>query len=87
MSDQAIDQKVAISREVAAIFERLGTTADAWLARHEKLSKGCLLGRVLAASRERLREVAQRLALHNVPNLGGARPADAVGAWRVRGKG
>jgi hypothetical protein len=62
--------KAAISREVAEIFERLGTTADTWRARLEILRKGRLLGRFLAASRQRLREVAQPLALHHVPNLG-----------------
>ncbi len=63
--------KAAISREVAAILERIGTTAQTWHARLEKLSKGRLLGRFFAASRQRLRDVAQRLALHHVPNLGG----------------
>jgi len=63
--------KAAISREVAAIFERIGTTAETWQARLEKLSKGRLFGRFFAASRQRLREVAERLGLHRVPNLGG----------------
>ncbi|MGO9914411.1 MAG: hypothetical protein ACLQIB_06800 [Isosphaeraceae bacterium] len=63
--------KAAISREVAAVFERIGTTAVTWQARLEKLSKGRLLGRFFAASRQRLREVAQRLGLRRVPNLGG----------------
>jgi len=63
--------KAAMSREVAAIFERIGTTAETWQARLEKLSKGRLLGRFFAASRERLREVSERLGLRRVPNLGG----------------
>jgi len=63
--------KATISREVAAVFERLGTTAETWQARLEKLSEGRLLGRFLAASRRRLREVAERLRLKRVPNLGG----------------
>ncbi len=63
--------KAAISREVAAIFERIGTTAETWQARLEKLSKGRLLGRFLAASRQRLREVAERLGLRRAVNLGG----------------
>jgi len=37
--------KAAISREVAAIFDRIGTTAATWQARLETLSKGRLLGR------------------------------------------
>jgi len=36
-----------------------------------KFSKGRLLGRVLAASRQRLRDTAERLGLRRVPNLGG----------------
>jgi hypothetical protein len=46
-----------ISRAVAEIVERIGTTAKTWQARLEKLSEGRLLGRFLAASRQRLREV------------------------------
>jgi len=56
--------------EVAEIFERIGTTADTWQARLEKLSAGRLLGRFLAASRQRLREVAERLGLRRAVNLG-----------------
>jgi hypothetical protein len=62
--------KAAISREVADIFERIGTSAEIWQARMQKLREGRLLGRFFAASRQRLRDVAQRLALHHVPNLG-----------------
>ena len=65
------DGKAAISREVAGIFERLGTTAETWQARLEKLGQGRLLGRFLAASRQRLRDVAERLGLRRVPNLAG----------------
>jgi hypothetical protein len=61
--------KAMISREVAAIFERIGTTAETWQARLEKLSEGRLLGRFLAASRQRLREVTQRLGLRRAVNL------------------
>jgi hypothetical protein len=63
--------KAAISREVAEIFKRVGTTADTWQARLETLRKGRLLGRYFAASRERLREAAFVLGLRRVPNLGG----------------
>jgi hypothetical protein len=62
--------KALISREVAEIFERIGTTAETWQARLEKLSEGRLFGRFLAASRQRLREVAQRLGLRRAVNLG-----------------
>ena len=61
------DGKAVISREVTAIFERLGSSAAIW---HARLSQGSLLGRFFAASRQRLRDVAQRLGLRRVPNLG-----------------
>ena len=63
--------KAALSREVAEIFERLGTAANAWQARFAALRRGRLFGRFCAASRERLREVGDRLRLRRVPNLGG----------------
>jgi REP element-mobilizing transposase RayT len=65
------DGKAAISNEVAEVLNRLGTSAETWQARLGKLSKGRLFGRFFAASRERLREVADRLGLRRVPNLGG----------------
>jgi hypothetical protein len=65
------DGKALISREVAEIFERLGTSAETWQARLRKLSEGRMLGRFFAASRQRLRDVAERLALRRVANLGG----------------
>jgi hypothetical protein len=63
--------KTAISAELNGILERLGTNADRWWSRIEKLSKGRLLGRFFAASRERLREVARGLGVHHLANLGG----------------
>jgi hypothetical protein len=42
-----------------------------WRARLQKLRAGRLLGRFFAASRRRLRRLAQRVALHHVANLGG----------------
>jgi hypothetical protein len=65
------ERKARISREVNEILKRLGTTAEAWQARLQKLSRGRLLGRFFAASRQRLRQVAERLHLKRVPNLGG----------------
>ncbi len=64
------ERKAMISREVAEIFERLGTTAETWQARLQKLSEGRLLGRFFAASRQRLRDVAARLGLCRAVNLG-----------------
>ncbi len=63
--------KTAISAELAGILARLGTSVEGWQARLEKLKGGRLLGRFFAASRERLREVAARLGVHHLANLGG----------------
>ena len=65
------DGKAAISRKLTGIFDRLGTTAESWWTRLEKLSNGRLLGRFLATKRERLREVARGLGVHHLANLGG----------------
>jgi hypothetical protein len=66
-----LEVKAAISRGVAEIFERLGTSPETWQARLQKLREGRLFGRFFAASRKRLTEVAKRLALRRVANLGG----------------
>jgi hypothetical protein len=61
--------KAAISAELTGIFNRLGTTAETWQARLEKLKSGRLLGRFFAASRERLREAAAHMRVHHLANL------------------
>jgi REP element-mobilizing transposase RayT len=63
--------KAAISGELAGIFDRLAINAASWQARLENLSRGRLLGRFFAATRERLREVAQCLGVRHLANLGG----------------
>jgi hypothetical protein len=63
--------KASLSREVAEILDRLGSSADHWQARLEKLRDGRLLGRFFATSRKRLKEVAEQLGLRRVPNLAG----------------
>ncbi len=65
------DRKTAISAELTGILERPGSSAESWQARLEKLRGGRLLGRFFAASRDRLREVAARVGVHNLANLGG----------------
>jgi hypothetical protein len=62
--------KTAISRELAAIFDRLGTTAESWWARLVKLRQGRFFGRVFAATRQRLHEIADRLGVSRLANLG-----------------
>jgi hypothetical protein len=63
--------KASISCQVAEEFDRLGTSAENWQVRLEQLRKGHFVGRFLAASRKRLREVAERLGLKRASNLGG----------------
>jgi hypothetical protein len=63
--------KATISRELSGVFDRLGSSAESWWTRLEKLSKGRLLGRFFAASRDRLREAATQLGVHHLANLGG----------------
>jgi hypothetical protein len=60
-----------ISAELTRILERLGSHAERWWSRIEKLSKGRPLGHFFAASRERLREVTRSLGVHHLANLGG----------------
>jgi hypothetical protein len=78
--------EAAISRELAENLDRLRSSAKRWQARLKKLqspgapelSKGGLFGRFpdgvgtfsIVASREGLREVAERPGLRRVPNLG-----------------
>jgi hypothetical protein len=61
--------KAMISKEVSAILDRIGTTAETCQARMKKLSGGRLLGRFFAASRQRLGEISQRLGLRRAVNL------------------
>jgi hypothetical protein len=63
--------KATISRELAGIFDRLGSSAESWPARFDRLRQGRLIGRFFPASRERLREVAMQLGVHHLANLGG----------------
>ena len=64
--------KASIAAELADVFVRLGFSADAWQARLLKLSGGRLLGRFLSAQRDRLRQVACKLGVHHLANLGGS---------------
>ena len=63
--------KAAISAELAGILDRLGSHAESWRARLDKLRSGRLFGRFFAASRERMREVAERLDVRRVAKLAG----------------
>ena len=63
--------KARISAEVAGILERIGSNAESWQVRMEKLKNGRLFGRFFAASREKLRELARRLKVRHLVNLVG----------------
>jgi hypothetical protein len=65
------DRKAKISAELSGILERIGSNAETWWARIEKLSKGPLLRRSFAASRARPRETAATLGVHHLASLGG----------------
>ncbi len=61
--------KAAIAGGAAEILHRLGSSVESWQARVEKMSRGRMFGRFFAASRARLREVAERLGLSRLANL------------------
>jgi REP element-mobilizing transposase RayT len=62
--------KARVSREVAGILERLGTSADFWEQRLKKLfTRSRLLGTYFATDRERLRQLAARRGVHHLDNL------------------
>ena len=63
--------KASISSELASVFDRLGSNAETWRSRLEMLRKKHFFGRFLAATRQRLVEVAERLGLRRVPNYCG----------------
>ena len=62
--------KATVSAAEASIFVRIGGSAESWGARMLKLNGARLLGRFLAASRERLRELAQRIGVRHLANVG-----------------
>jgi REP element-mobilizing transposase RayT len=65
------DGKAVITAELSGILERIGSSAETWWARMEKLTKGQLFGRFFAATRARLRETAAHLGVHHLANLAG----------------
>jgi hypothetical protein len=65
------DGKARISAELAGIFDRLGCPADRWTARLKRLQSGRLFGRIFASSKARLQEIAAKLKVRHLINLGG----------------
>ena len=70
--------KTAISADLAGIFERLGTNAESWQLRLEKLRTGQLFGRFFAASRARLRKWPNAWACDTWPTWPDVRPNDSI---------
>ena len=63
--------KARISADLAGILDRIGSSAQRWQLRMEKLKNGRSFGRFFAASRDKLREIAQRLNVRRLVNLVG----------------
>jgi hypothetical protein len=63
--------KASISAELAGIFERLSSSAQNWQTGMERLCGDRLLGRFIAASAVKLREIAERLGVRRLVNLVG----------------
>jgi REP element-mobilizing transposase RayT len=62
--------KARVSREVASILDRLGTSAEVWSQRIQRLlGKARLLGSYFSADRERLRQLAQQRGVHHLDNV------------------
>jgi len=62
--------KARVSREVASILERLGSSAEVWGQRIQKLlGKSRLLGSYFSTDRARLRELARQRGVHHLDNL------------------
>ena len=62
--------KARVGRKVASIFDRLGTNADAWGHRIERLFKKTRLhGSYFCTDRARLRELARTRGVHHLDNL------------------
>jgi REP element-mobilizing transposase RayT len=62
--------KARVSREVASILDRIGTSAEAWTDRVQKFfSKTRLLGSYFTTDRERLRQLAKSRGAHHLDNL------------------
>jgi hypothetical protein len=63
--------KASISAELAGIFERLGLSAQRWQHGMTKLRGDRLVCRFFAASRAKLREIADRIGVRHVINRTG----------------
>lgn len=65
--------KARVSRALAGIFARLGTSAEFWGDRMRRLfARSRLLGSYFATDRRRLRELAARRGVHHLDNVASA---------------
>jgi hypothetical protein len=62
--------KAVVSSELAGIFERLQSSAEIWSQRIKRLHGKTWVGRFLSASRDRLRELASKLGVRHLANIG-----------------
>jgi hypothetical protein len=63
--------KARVSREVVSILDRLGTSAEVWGLRVQRLlSQDRVLGSCFSTDRQRLRELACKRGVHHLDNLG-----------------
>ena len=62
--------KSVVSSELAGIFERLQSSAEIWSQRIKRLHEKSWVGRFLSASRDRLRELASKLGVRHLANIG-----------------
>ena len=63
--------KAVVSSGLADIFERLQSTAESWSQRFKRLHEKKWVGRFLSARRDRLRELASKLSVRHLANIGG----------------
>jgi len=62
--------KARVGREVASILDRLGTNAEAWAHRMQRLfARSRLFGSYFSTDRDRLRELARNRGVHHLDNL------------------
>ncbi|MCY3011209.1 MAG: hypothetical protein NTY42_15490 [Planctomycetota bacterium] len=62
--------KAALSSELVSIFERLQSSAEIWSQRIKRFQGKTWVGRFLSASRDRLRELASKLGVRHLANIG-----------------
>lgn len=63
------DGKASITAEVSDILTRLGSSAEVWQTRMQRLRGDRLLGRFISASRQLLQATAERLGVSRLANL------------------